>query len=113
MKKLPNQFIPEEEVHDAMETLRASAEWIGAARADMVEAEYEVKRIEAFGYIAAEGSQEARKAAARVADRYKKAVTAHAKAFGEFEKIKAKRESAIVTCECWRTQQATLRGQRF
>jgi len=108
-----NKMIADEAVHDALETLRKTAQEIGHVRKRMVLSAQMVKHVEALmmGHSDAR-SGEMRKAFARSSDKYLAAIEEEAEAAGEFEKLKAVREHASSIIEAWRTQESNLRGVR-
>lgn len=105
----PGQIVTEEQVHSALEFLRDSAHRLGKVTETEKRAEHMLKVKEAFGFQAATGSAESRKATARTSEEYAEAIEEHAVAFGEARKLYALREAASQVVEVFRTQSATLR----
>lgn len=104
------QVVTEDDVHNAVEYLRASATPLGKARAEAIKTEKMLSHIEALMTISSDmKTQDARRADARASDRYVDAINAHAEAAGGFEAMKAAREAASAVIEAWRTQSATIR----
>ena len=105
------RFISEENVHKALEYLRKSAVEVGAARERYVKSTQWLKHVEALEFHRAEGTMDARKAAARVSQNYQDGILEEASAAGNYEKLKALREAAVMTCDLYRSQEANLRGK--
>lgn len=108
---MTGRIVTDEEVHDALECLRSTAEEIGRARRAAVLASHYVDHIEAIQNKLSDGkTADARKYDARASDAYKQAIDEDAASAGRFEAMKAKREAASATIEAWRSQSATLRS---
>ena len=108
-----SRIVPDEEVHDALEYLRASAIAIGDARQRLIKAGHMVKHVEALLFLAStEKTADGRKAAAKCDNRWLSAVNEEAEAAGEFEKLKAWREAAAAKIEAWRSESANYRGMK-
>ncbi len=84
MGALTNQkMVSDEQIHEALETLRKTATEIGMARQRMILATEMVKHIEALMMVASdERSADMRKASARASEKYKKAIEEEAAAGG-------------------------------
>lgn len=105
----PGQIVSDEQVSNAMEFLRDSAFKLGKATEREKMAEHMLKVQEGFGFQAAEGTADARKAQSRTSADYIAAVNEHAVAYGEARKLYALREGASAMIEIYRTQSATMR----
>lgn len=107
------RIVSDEEVHDAIEYLRASAEPIGDARHRLVKASSMIKHVESLLYLAStEKTAEGKKATARCDKRWLAAVNEEAEAAGEFAKLQASREAAMAKLEAWRSESANYRGMK-
>ena len=105
-----SQVVTEDDVHNAVEYLRASAIPIGKARSEAIKTEKMLSHIEALMTLKSDlKSQDAKRAEARASDRYVDAINTHAEAAGGFDALKASREAASAVIEAWRTQSATIR----
>lgn len=105
------RLVTEDEVGDALRWLANSAREIGEARADMIRTERLLQHTEAIMMLMSEErSADARKAEARASDKWREAAEAEAVAAGEFEKLKALREAAVLRVEAWRSEAASLRA---
>ena len=85
----PGQIVTEEQVHSALEFLRDSAHRLGKVTETEKRAEHMLKVKEAFGFQAATGSAESRKATARTSEEYAEAIEEHAVAFGEAQAVRS------------------------
>lgn len=112
MGALTNQkMVSDEQIHEALETLRKTATEIGMARQRMILATEMVKHIEALMMVASDHrSADMRKASARASEKYVRAIEEEAAAAGAYETLKAVREHAVSITEAWRTQESTLRS---
>ena len=109
---MTSRLIEDAEMEKALDFLRDNAKAIGEARAAMIKTDRMVKHILAIETLRAEGAAAIREAHARASKVYLDAVTAEAVAAGRFEEMRALREAAAAKIECWRSEQATLRGMR-
>lgn len=106
--------ISEVDVQQALDFLRDSSTAMGAARAELVEANAMIDHIEALMIVASEQSSDAkRKAEARASDRYLAAIQRHAKAAAEMERLKSLREAANQRIDAWQTWSANQRSTRI
>jgi hypothetical protein len=106
----PGKLVNEEQVHWAMEQLARTSRELGEAVRMEKKSESEIKRIEALGFLDAEGSAEFRKSKARISPEYQAACDRYADACGEKARIYSTREAASAVIEIWRSQSATLRA---
>lgn len=106
-----SRMITEADVEAALSWLRDGAAELGKAKERTVKAGHMLKHIEALEFKMADGSSaESRRAAARVSERYIKAINEDAEAAGEYERLKALREAAALTLEIYRTQESSARA---
>lgn len=113
-RKVSNRIISEEQVHNAVEYLRASAGPMGEAKGRAVKADKMISHVEALCIkFSSESSQAAKQADARGSDKYADAINEMANAAAELEKMKSLREAAVMLIETWRSEQATHRATRF
>lgn len=105
-------LIPEEAVQAAFDWLREESDIVGAARANLVRAEFQAKRVHARLMKDAEGAMELRKAKATDHPEYAAVMENLARAEGIWETLKDKRSKAEAILEAWRTQEASQRGLR-
>jgi hypothetical protein len=111
---MPPQVIDEASVERALHWLINHAAEIGAAKARTIKAGHMLKHIEALEFKLSEAkSAEARKADARTAQRYIDAINEDAVAAGEYERLKALRETAALRIEAWRSMQANHRALKI
>lgn len=107
------RIVTDGEVDKALTFLRDSADGIGRAKERLIKAGHMVKHVEALLLLASdERSIEAKKASARVDQRWIDATNEEAEAAGEFEKLKALREAAEAKIEAWRSESANYRGMK-
>ncbi len=113
-RKVSNRIISEEQVHNAVEYLRASATPMGEAKGRAVKADKMLSHVEALCIkFSKETSAAAKQADARGSDKYADAINEMANAAAELEKMKSLREAAVMLIETWRSEQATHRATRF
>jgi len=105
-------YIPDEAVQAGFDWLRERSDIVGAARANVVRAEYKAKRVMARLMRHATGAMELRKAQAIDSDEYAEAMENLARAEEIWESLKDKRSKAEAILEAWRTQEASQRGLR-
>ena len=105
-----NRLIEDAEMEKALDYLRDNARAIGQARENMILTEKMTKHVMAIEIKKGEGAFNLRENEARASEAYLKAITEEAKAAGKFEEMKALREAAAAKLDCWRSEQATLRG---
>lgn len=96
-------------VSEALEYLASTDEEYGRLRGVVKGLEYRLKVSEAIGYLGASGTQDERKSRARASDEYKRLVTDYEAVCIDAETIGAKRKTAELTIEVWRSQNANKR----
>jgi hypothetical protein len=101
--------IDESRVEGAVEFLRDTAKQYGQARGYMAFAEGNLRRIKSLELLAAEGSLGEREAKAYASPRYLEALQDLQNATAEYETLRARRESAAITVDVWRSQNAARR----
>lgn len=102
------------DVERALSFLRDSAIKLGEARQRANHAASMVKHVEALEYKLSDGKNaEARKADARVSERYIAAILEDAIRAGELAKLLALRDAAAATIEMYRTEAATYRSMKL
>ena len=107
------RIVTDGEIGKALDFLRDSAHGIGEAKARLIKAGHMVKHVEALLLLSSEErSIEAKKAAARISQKWIDATNEEAEAAGEFEKLKALREAADAKIEAWRTESSNYRGMK-
>lgn len=110
----PVRMISDDNLERALTWLRDHADAIGKAKERTVKAEHMLKHVEAIEFrLSKSTSNDARKADARVSERYLVAVLEDAQAAGEYEKLKALREAAAMRIEAWRSEQANFRAMKI
>lgn len=108
------RLIADESLEKALDWLRDNASAIGKAKERTIKAEHMLKHVEAIEFrLSKSTSNDARKADARVSERYLVAVLEDAQAAGEYEKLKALREAAALRIEAWRSEQANFRAMKI
>ncbi len=111
---ISTRIITDQEVEKALHFLVANAKEIGRAKARMIRAGHMLKHIEALQYKMSDASNmEGRKADARTSAAYLEAIEEDALAAGEYETLRALRESAALKIESWRSEQATYRSMKL
>jgi hypothetical protein len=108
------RIVTDEDVDKALHFLRDSARTLGDLARQKSEKASLVKRTKAL--IMQEHSSKSLGAAEREAlcdERYAKAETEDAIAFGEYECLRALRDAAAAKIECWRTETASIRAARI
>lgn len=105
-------MIPEEAVQAAFDWLQSRSEIVGAARANLVRADYKAKRVFARLVRTGIGAVEVRKATAMDSEEYAEAMENLARAEEAWETLRDKRSKAEAILEAWRTQEASQRGIR-
>jgi rhamnose utilization protein RhaD (predicted bifunctional aldolase and dehydrogenase) len=108
------RMISDTEVEKALDWLRDNAQAMGDAKARTIKASHMLKHVEALMFKMSDAkTAEARKADARVSNKFLEAITEDAEAAGDYEKLKALREAAALKIEAWRTEQASFRAMRI
>ena len=97
-------------VSEQLEYLVNTDEVFGQLRGRVKALEYRMKVAEAVGYMESEGTQEMRKAQARCSDKYKAMLDEYQQACIEMHTIEARRNTAALQIEVWRSQQANRRS---
>ena len=104
-------MISEGEMRRALNFLQESAAEVGKLRENAIYTERQTKRILAFGKQAhSDKPANVQEREAYAADAYHKAIMAEAKALGQWEYIKARRDHAATLIEVWRTLEANHRA---
>lgn len=104
------RLITQEMAQAAFDWLASNSEDVAHARGSLIRAEYRAKRIHAKQMLAAEGSQEVRKALATVSEEYQSACEDHAEAEAKWAGILDTRNKFELLIEAWRTQASNERG---
>lgn len=108
-----SRIVTDEDVEKALAFLRDNAIEIGKVRESMIKADRYVDHLEALLTLkSSETSDAKRKASARADERWLEAVNEHARAAGEFEKMRALRDAAAAKIEAWRSEGANYRGMK-
>lgn len=102
-------IISEDRLEKALRYMAETDAPCAAAKGDVERAEYRCKMVRAREFMTAEGSVEARKAAAEVSDSVQQAETDRCNAIVAFEAIKAKRQTEALIIDVWRTLEASRR----
>lgn len=103
-------IITEEKLEAAIATLQASDDDCANLRVEVSRKEYLCKVARARVFLTSTGSVENRKALAETHQSVQDAEEARLTALGEYEKIKAKRETNVLICEVWRSENANRRA---
>lgn len=108
----PGRVAPAE-IDRAIDFLVNSAGPLGSAKARAVKAEKMLGHIEALRALASDQkTADARKFDARASQEYLDAINEHAEAEGELSKLYGLRQAAQAKVDAWRTEAASLRGNR-
>lgn len=101
------------EIDRATDFLVNSAGPLGAAKARAVKADKMLGHIEALRALASDQKTgDAKKWDARSSQEYLDAINEHAEAEGELSKLYGLRQAAQAKVDAWRTEAASLRGNR-
>lgn len=100
-----NQFDAEKMLEYLAETDEPFADAVTATKAKA----FLIKKRQAQGFIEAKGSVESRKQVAEIDERVLDAKRAYLKSFNEAEILSAKRETAKLRWEHWRSTEASRR----
>lgn len=103
-------MVTDETMEKALNYLAQTDERVGSLKANVARTEYLAKLKESGHFLQAEGNIEERKASARVTVEVQSEWDLHFKAIAEYEKIRARRERAIIVCELWRSINANRRS---
>jgi hypothetical protein len=108
------RIVTDEDVEKALDWLRDSAQDMGDAKAELVEASHMLKVVKALRMkFDNDKSVAYQEREALASDEYREALKRDAKAAGEFEKLRALREAASLKIEAWRSEQANYRALRI
>ena len=108
------RLVSDTRLSEALDFLRDNAEAIGKAKAETIRCGHMIKHIEALVEKAHDDlALAAQKREARASKRYVEALNADAKAAGDYEAMKAKREAAAMAIEAWRSEQANYRSMKI
>lgn len=111
---MSNQLVSEAEVERALDFLRDSAQQIADAKADIIRAEHQLKHIKAITMKhCGETSAAAQEREAVASESYQENYFAIAKAYAEYERLKALREAAAAKIEAWRTASSNYRSMKL
>lgn len=104
-------FVTDDAASDALEWMVKNARAIGKAKEQAVLAESMTKRIKALEMARSEAKTVAEKERdALASEAYLDAITAEARAAGEYETLRALKDAATARIECWRSLTATQRS---
>lgn len=96
-------------VSEALELLADTDESYGQLRGRCSALEYQIKVAEALGYLGSTGTQGEKQACARTTQGYKDKINEYREAKIEMETLAAKRKTAELHIEVWRSQNANKR----
>lgn len=102
-------IVTDDKLSAALDYLNADPHPLAAARARLFNAENDCKECWSRAFLAAEGSVEARKAAAELNQTHLAAKERHAAALEELENQKRLCIGAEMLIEAWRTEQSNIR----
>ena len=103
-------MITDEKCSRALSYLTSTDEEAAELKTQVARAEYLVELARKREFLSAEGSVEARKALAEVSDRVKQAQNNYLDALLSFEKMRARRVTAALIVDTWRTCSANARS---
>jgi len=101
--------ITQSRMEAALSYLAQTDSEIAEAKVTMLRSEYLAKLKEAFNFKTADGSVEERKAIAKTDPEAQEAWNKHYVAVADYEKLRAKRERAVLTIDLFRTLEASRR----
>jgi len=101
--------ITAERMEKALTFLATTDDTAADLKAQVARKEYGCKLARSRGFLAAEGSVEARKAQAECSEGVQAAEDEYARAIVEFEKVKAKRATEELIVEVWRSVNSNRR----
>lgn len=96
-------------VTKALEYLLETDDLYGELRGRVDGLDYLIKIAEAKEYLKASGTQDQKKSTARASEEYGRLVTEHNDAVIEYHTVGAKRKTAELCIEVWRSQSANRR----
>lgn len=103
-------MISNERLTQALTYLASTDSDLAMLKVEMHRKEYLCGIARAREFLAADGNIPERKAKAEVSEEVVNAENARLFAMGEYEKLRAKRETEVLIVECWRTEQANRRA---
>lgn len=111
---MTNQLVSEAEVEKALDFLRDSAGDIANAKAEIIRREHQLKHIKAIVMkTCGESSAAAQEREALADETYQENFSAIAKAYGDYERLKALREAAAAKIQAWQTASSNYRAMRL
>ena len=112
--KRSNELVSEAQVQAALDFLRDSADELGTAKGNAVKAEAMLRHTKALVMkLNVEMPVGAQEREAYASDLYLKQIEAHAEAAAAYETLKARRESAAIDIEAWRSQGTNYRAMKL
>lgn len=102
-------MITEERLTLALQYLATTDRDLADLRAEVLRSEYLVKTQRHFAFLAADGNNEERKASAETSGKVIEAQERHVSAVGNYEKLRAKRETESLIIDVWRSENANRR----
>lgn len=102
-------MVTDKKMEDALEFLSSTDCLSAEAKTDVARKEFLAKRVRARQFLLAEGNIEARKATAETSQEASEADEAWATAILAYEKLRARRTTAELLVEVWRTTSANRR----
>lgn len=97
-------------IEESLEYLAESADDYALWRGRMLALEYLLKVAEAEGYLGSTGTQETRKSAARISQKYKDMIEDYEEAVVKYTEIQSKRKSAELSIS-WAQSKIKADGQ--
>jgi hypothetical protein len=94
---------------ESLEYLLETDDEFGRLKGEVEGLDYLIKMAEARGYLGASGTQDQRKSQARISEEYERLVLEHNDRVIELHTIGAKRKTAELVIEVWRSQSANRR----
>lgn len=103
-------IVNDDTVSKALAYLAEDPHPIALARKDVTDAENNVSELYSRLFLAAEGSNDVRKATAFNDPLYAEAKEREAEAIKDFERHRSRVKAAEMICEIWRSEQANVRA---
>jgi len=102
-------LIEESMAEKALNYLASTDELCAKAKGSVKALEYRLKVAKAMEFLESSGTMAEKEAKALASIAYREMIDSYESAVIEFETIAAKRESAVLTLDVWRTQEASRR----
>lgn len=103
-------IVSDEKLDEALETLTSTDDDVAEFKTDLARAEYVLKRTEAHIFLSSEGTVAERSALSKDNDEWEKRYMDVTNAMVKYEKVRAKRETARIIADAWRTAKSASKA---